>query len=623
MWWSLLCACGEVSVALDCAVALGPPLCVLVACRSCDRGGLLRVAILRVAAALARGRGCGVCPAAGLVVATPDWPNILPGVLKLRWGALVCGAALLFVLLVVPVAMPQSVEAAASSGPMLLVRGLGDGLAAVALGWKQLLTLTLPLGSFTRPNDSCRLITLVYVVVAVSAALAVRGGRAAVARGASMLSACRCLDGVGSSACGEAACVWGGAALAAHVNSAVWIAGTLSLRRCGSRGFLCAAPCRVASWQAGCGLGVAAGGCRLRNRLALGHEVLWLLPLRRAWRVDPELVVREQVSPLAQFRRAKQDAGFVAPWFEVQGVTGLPSRLRIAVLDGYDGVDFFVGDPSGAGRFTRFPSGGSVADPVRVRVTIADGYRVAPPASVLGAEPAEQRSLVDFETVPQLKRWLDAQQLQANGEGLSTAVQRLRDRGYLSHSLTDGTGERAWLDALASDTPIQFAPSPGDTPPPPSSSYFCSSSSQQEKPLRLKSERRAACRGPSVMTNSSPPPQPHRARQCSSPPWLSGVRLADAETASQGRCSPVCPPAQKWCTGANLTAWVEAARLLTVVCGHPQTCHPGWSVPPMLAAKRRTSCREFQRLLRSGTQRERSARRHRKPAEQQGRTPES
>lgn len=80
----------------------------------------------------------------------------------------VCTVLGTFVLTVVPVAVPQAL----TNGPL---RGLGDGIAAIALGWKQLLTLTLPVGTYQT------VLVPAYLVMFVSALLIVfiaqRGGR--------------------------------------------------------------------------------------------------------------------------------------------------------------------------------------------------------------------------------------------------------------------------------------------------------------------------------------------------------------------------------------------------------------------------------------------------------------
>src|SRR5690606_35612532 len=90
------------------------------------------------------------------------------------------------------------------------------------------------------------------------------------------------------------------------------------------------------------------------------------------------------------YRAWKRDAMLNAPVFTVSSADGeLPSRLRLAVLSGYEGVDFTVGDPGLVGRFTRFPSGGKIDDPKRVTVQIAEGYSDVwvPIASPLASPP--------------------------------------------------------------------------------------------------------------------------------------------------------------------------------------------------------------------------------------------
>ena len=62
------------------------------------------------------------------------------------WSAPVrlVAVAVVFALTVVPVAVPHSLAGA----PAGLLPALADGLAAAVLGWKQLLTLTLPVGAY-------------------------------------------------------------------------------------------------------------------------------------------------------------------------------------------------------------------------------------------------------------------------------------------------------------------------------------------------------------------------------------------------------------------------------------------------------------------------------------------
>lgn len=441
-----------------------------------------------------------------------------------RWGAF--GLVLLivaFVVLVVPLAVPSALGGGAPG----ILRGLGDGLAAVALGWKQLLTLTLPVGAYQ--TVLVPLMVTMFAAVASATLLAVRGGRTAVFAALPVLAPVLFGTIFGSSTVSEPMAagplriaaprelaLW----LAASAVVAVWIAwtagiGRRSALRLGRRG---GGPgrSRANAWARG-----AAGAGIVACALAVGAAAAPALDGGSRTvprdRVDPELVVRHQTSPLAGYRTWKRDAAFDAELFAVASDGPLPHRLRIAVLDRYDGVDFSLGDENETGRFARFPSGEPLAESTRLSVRIGEGYRgvwvplamplAGPPSfggdragelsdgfyvnrdtwsavavpterglrdgdryeadvsladdPALDDAPAHRTPLIDLETMPQLARWLETQALPADGGGLREAVDRLRERGYLSHSLTDGEGEREWLSELNDAYGTRFATSPG------------------------------------------------------------------------------------------------------------------------------------------------------------------
>ena len=455
---------------------------------------------------------------------------------KWRWGGLTLAAlAAAFVLLVVPVATPQVLDAAAASGGWGLVRGVVDAVAAVALGWKQLLTLTLPVGSYQ--TVLVPFFALMLAVVAAATALARGGARAAVYAalpllalvlfgtvfGASVVSPSLTLGVVEITAPRETG-LW----VLAFGGAAAWMTWTAGRERRAAlrRG-------RVPRAQRA--LQDTGRGPIRRNALVRGGAAVAVVALAATIGViaapalagsaravprdsiDPEVVVRDQVSPLAEYRAFKRDGALDEELFQISGGDRLPGRLRVAVLDGYDGVDFFVGEPGTSGRFTRFPSGSSTHDPIEVTVRIGAAYAgvwvplaaylaeppqfggpraakladsfyvnretgaavavptaagLAPgdeitavvsgdPDLLLRSQPASEQPLVDPEDLPQLMRWLDAQGVSASPIGLMTAIDRLRARGYLSHSLTDGEGERAWLTELGDDSPDRFVSSPG------------------------------------------------------------------------------------------------------------------------------------------------------------------
>lgn len=441
-----------------------------------------------------------------------------------RWGSLTIAAILLaFVLLVVPLAVPDSLGAGLGG----LVRGLGDGLAAVALGWKQLLTLTLPVGSY----QTVLVPALVTIMASVGAstALALRGGRLAPLAalplllpvlfgtifGSSSVSSPVRIGAVTVVAPRELA-LW----LCAFALGAAWVAWAAGAKRRAALRLGRDPSAPAGSARRGvvvrAGLASATVAVALVGGLAVAPAIGGDARTVPRDRIDPELVVREQTSPLASYRSWKRDAAFDAPTIAVESDGKLPHRLRFAVLDTYDGVDFSVG-AGASGRFTRFPSGERLAESSRVRVSVEAGYRgiwvplaspiggppafagqrsgelaesfylnretggaVAVPTAAglregdgyaahmnlatdakLSDDPASDEPLVDLETMPELARWLEMQQLPANGEGVQTAIERLRERGYLSHSLTDGEGERDWITALSDEYGTRFVTSPG------------------------------------------------------------------------------------------------------------------------------------------------------------------
>ena len=443
---------------------------------------------------------------------------------RFRWGPLTVVALIVaFVLLVVPLAVPSAL----AGGPGGVLRGLGDGLASVALGWKQLLTLTLPVGSYQ--TVLVPLFVVVFGATALSVWLALRGGLAA--QFASLPVALPVAFGTvfGSSSVSDPlelgplqilapreVAIW----LVAFGVIAGWIAwasGTArraALRR--GRDGSSRAPARrrgALRGLTGAGIVVVALAAGSLLAPALTTEAR-SVPRDR---IDPEIVIAERTSPLAAYRTWKRDAPFASTLFDVTSEGELPPRIRLAVMDRYDGVDFTVGTGSGSVRFTRFPSGEPLAESSQVSVRIDEGYSdiwvplamplASPPRfsgpraaelgdsfyvnrdtlgavaiptkrgleagdgltaemsvaadARLGEQPAHEEALIDLETMPELEQWWHSQELPATGQGYAEALDRLRNRGYLSHALTDGQGERKWLDVLSEQYGTRFVTSPG------------------------------------------------------------------------------------------------------------------------------------------------------------------
>lgn len=93
--------------------------------------------------------------------------------MRRRWSTLTTFATLfgLFVLTVAPVAVPRSFDQL----PLGPLRGVLDGVAAIVLGWKQLLTLALPVGTYQTMLVPAYLVFLLCACLIVW--IAVRGGR--------------------------------------------------------------------------------------------------------------------------------------------------------------------------------------------------------------------------------------------------------------------------------------------------------------------------------------------------------------------------------------------------------------------------------------------------------------
>ncbi|MFD2773409.1 hypothetical protein ACFSWE_04495, partial [Leucobacter albus] len=150
---------------------------------------------------------------AALVAFATVWLGV-----RLRWGAMTLVAlALGFLVLLLPLGVPGAL----AGGPLGWLRGLGDGIAAVALGWKQLLTLALPVGTYQ--TVLVPVLTVVFVAVAAATALVLRGGRWAPVAGVAYVLPVLFGTVFGSSAV-SAPLRLGGITVAAPRELALWLA---------------------------------------------------------------------------------------------------------------------------------------------------------------------------------------------------------------------------------------------------------------------------------------------------------------------------------------------------------------------------------------------------------------
>ncbi|MET0989073.1 MAG: transglutaminase domain-containing protein, partial [Glaciihabitans sp.] len=278
----------------------------------------------------------------------------------LRWNALAVGGATVavFLLLGVPLAVPSR----AVNGVLPSLDGLLDLFAAVALGWKRLLTISLPVGSFEALFVPFFALILVVTVVSLSAALrSARGGAAPF--GPVILLLAALAFGPDAAEAPTAAAQWVriGTGLALLAVCLVWAALRRSLRR---RSLVRTAASSVPG---------AAGSDARGHSSATIAETPASRPVRRAVRVRsvallaaillaactvaagaafvlPQASAREvlrdaveqpfeprsYVSPLSGFRKYWTEPADTEALFTISGLPG-GAFVRLATLDSYDG----------------------------------------------------------------------------------------------------------------------------------------------------------------------------------------------------------------------------------------------------------------------------------------------
>jgi len=282
------------------------------------------------------------------------------------------------------VGVPVAVPTKAQYGVLPTLDGLHDLVTGVALGWKQLLTISLPVGDYQALLVPALVLVVVTVVIGLTIALRARRGETAViapivlfivatAFGPNYPS--RPLD----------------APIALLVVLLFWLVWFRWNRRRSAIRLLttqsagagnAAPPVRVDGGFAGLRTALTAG---LIIAVASGGAVAvagFLPPtadrsvLRTA--IQQPFDPRNYVSPLAGFRKYLQSPTASDVLFDV---TGLPKggRIRVATMDTYDGVVYTVGSgvlSSESGTFTRVPStfdqSAVKGDQVTLGVTIAN-----------------------------------------------------------------------------------------------------------------------------------------------------------------------------------------------------------------------------------------------------------
>lgn len=302
-------------------------------------------------------------------------------------------AVVAYLAAVVPVAVPSAL-----GSPAAILGGLRDGVLGIVVGWKQLLTLSLPLGEY-----QAVLVPFFALVTAGSLLVTWLGviERRATALAAAVVVALAAFGLVfGSSDTGGSAELfgwhipaWREIALQSGVLlvSVVWLVGRARLRR--TRAL------RTVRASASVRQGTATVAVRMRRQLAgvlligvaaaaglaVAPAAAGIVP-RHALRdrVDPYLVLQQQPSPLAAYRSWFAGEAYNAQLFAVQGEDA--DRLRLATLGHYDGEDFRVASGEEAVSFTRLPGGAGVGG---LTITIGEGYRGiwVPVPAAIGSAP--------------------------------------------------------------------------------------------------------------------------------------------------------------------------------------------------------------------------------------------
>lgn len=324
----------------------------------------------------------------------------------LRWSVPVAGlvAIATYLLSAVPLALPSAMTSVPSA-----LAGVRDAVWGVVTGWKQLLTLTPPLGEYQAVLVPFLVVMLFGGFLATLSVLS--SGRRAL--WAVPVIAAMSVFGTafGPSAPSTAATLFGFTlpaprevvlGVAVFLISLLWVIGRARLQR--------AQALRA----------VAAGNINrratpiwitLRRRALSGALVLVALvagiavaPVAAGWShrevlrdgVEPIVAVQEQPSPLGAYRGWFSDERIDETVVQLTGDPGAVDRVRLVTLDAYDGEQFQV---SPGTRFSRLPrAAASTPGQVELDITIGDGYRgiwVPAPAALAQAptfrgERAEQ-----------------------------------------------------------------------------------------------------------------------------------------------------------------------------------------------------------------------------------------
>ncbi|MFC0682500.1 transglutaminaseTgpA domain-containing protein [Lysobacter korlensis] len=296
-------------------------------------------------------------------------------------GSVMVATLAVFLVLGVPLAVPSK----AALGILPTVDGLLDLLAGVALGWKQLLTITLPVGNYQALLVPAFALLLTATVTGLSVGLRAKYGELGVIAPV-LVFVLAVLFGP------EEAVAPAALALALLATILLWVVWRRWYRRREairtlSAGTVGAEPAPQAArdhrFVGARTLAAAAVLLLIGGAASLGMTLAVPPPAERSvlrTTIEQPFDPRDYVSPLAGFRRHLQEGSAEEILFTVDGLpTG--ARIRLATLDTYDGVVYAVGTAdadTASGTFTRVPNRVAQAagdgTPVDLSLTV-QGYR--------------------------------------------------------------------------------------------------------------------------------------------------------------------------------------------------------------------------------------------------------
>jgi hypothetical protein len=283
-----------------------------------------------------------------------------------RWSWPAWGVVLATVATFTVVGVPLAVPGRAAYGILPEPQGLLDLYAGVVLGWRQLLTIDLPVGAYQALLVPALVLLLVGPVLTVSIAARSRVGElAALVPVVAFVLAVAIgpeeptVPIVSSIALVTTVLLWMAVWRRHRRRVAVGTAASGDSRWLGLRSIAAAVTLLLVA--TGVGAAVAA-----LTTTADGRTVLRTV-------VEQPFDPLDQPSPLSAYRASFLPAVANEPALTISGAPA-GARIRIAVLDSYDGSVFAVGSDSvdsASGRFVRIPTERDLAGAAGERVSVA------------------------------------------------------------------------------------------------------------------------------------------------------------------------------------------------------------------------------------------------------------